>query len=79
MFSQNKKYEVLIPWNKEMCASRSSLTRSLPQLKAFYGVSDGFNWDLIYSRSENHHVPKSVGSLTPRFCSTWTRWWTRSA
>lgn len=33
-----------------------SMIDSLPMLKNFYGITDDFNWDLMYSRSENQHV-----------------------
>ena len=49
----------MIPWNKEGSARASRLRRSLEQIKAFYGISDDFDWDLLYSRSANHRVRTS--------------------
>lgn len=56
--AQNRKYDVLIPWNKQI----------LPELKSFYGISDDFDWDLIYSRSENHHILLYVNPVINELC-----------
>ena len=54
-----KFHNAMIPWNKEGSARASRLRRSLEQIKAFYGISDDFDWDLLYSRSANHRVRTS--------------------
>ena len=41
---------------------------SLESLRSFYGISDQFNWDLLYSRSESHNILLYVNPTIHRLC-----------